>query len=132
MPCQGPSDAECRTADNRVHVAELIVYFFTEMGITDEIPEEVHTTIEKGGWFPGSANDDFLASTLCNEIETSSVHDAHAIIYNARKKMSRKLADWWEDHQEEDAVRERKEKEDRERDELLASLTPRQKQLLGL
>ena len=134
MPCQGPSDAECRGADARVAVAKHIVFFMTELGLKDEIPQEVLATIEHQGWGRESADIDYLTRTLCNEIQSTSIHDAHQIIYNSRSRKSRDLANWWEDHQEQDRAREEKERAEEEheaeRQRILNKLSPYERAVL--
>ena len=77
--------------------------------------------------------DDFTA-LLCNTIESESVHEVHAIIYNGRDRTARKLADWWDNHQQHDAEREAREateaKDKQEREEVLNSLTSYQRAVL--
>ena len=67
--------------------------------------------------------------TLTSDIEIGD-------FYNAKNKTSRRLADWWEEHQEADKKRLKKElkeaKENKDRDTLIAKLTTYEKRLLGI
>ena len=51
---------------------------------------------------------DSMSVDLCKLCTDMTEEQTNAIIYNARDPMSRKLADWWEHHQIEDAKNEAK------------------------
>ena len=137
MPCAGPSDSECRGADAKVAVSKHIVFFLTEMGMKKDIPVEATNNIKDGGWGRNGGGIDELTKFLCKEIQEASVHDAHAIIYNARSRKARELANWWEDHQKLDEERAAKKAKKagkaalaEEREEILNSLTDHQRAVL--
>lgn len=75
-------------------------------------------------------------SELCYEIGNLSEDMLDAVVYNGRDKRSRKLADWWEEHQKADKQRIVHEKKVKnllkERSDALNRLTLREKQLLGI
>jgi len=74
-----------------------------------------------------------MTAFLCETIEKLYLlSDVHAIMYNGRKKKSRALADWWESHKELDKKRSADEELEKERKEVIDSLTPRQRNLLNL
>jgi len=50
-------------------------------------------------------------SDLCHMIRTMPDDDVNRIVYDARNPQSRKLANWWEKHQEADRKRESEEEE---------------------
>lgn len=58
------------------------------------------------------------------------------IVYNAKNKQSRDLADWWEEHQEKDKERTRFERSEKLKRETikkaLGKLTKEEKEILGL
>lgn len=97
-PCDG-SHCEPRLRERESkRVAELIVYvdsFFK--GITPAwIVKAANDTYGNEGRF------DELTEMLCTKCKNLRPGPASSIIYNPRSKQSRELADWWEDHQEED------------------------------
>ncbi len=49
---------------------------------------------------------------LCELLTEMDSEDLEFIVYNAHSKTARDLADWWEDHQEADVARVKKEDED--------------------
>lgn len=50
-------------------------------------------------------------ATLCAHIKGFAPHQMESVVYNARDPMSRKLADWWEEHQAADKNREEVERQ---------------------
>lgn len=84
------------------------------------------------------ATEDFV-SVLCGELREMELHYPHDfthVVYNARNKTSRDLADWWDDHQEADREREEAEASERRLEELRrsakAKLTPEEIEALLL
>jgi hypothetical protein len=73
---------------------------------------------------------------LCSEIKGLNTKEFDDVVYNARDKDSRALADWWESHIEADRKREAKEQADTEREitrrKALAKLTQKERIALGL
>lgn len=71
------------------------------------------------------ADDEFCHTNytvaLCGLLKCMPDDERDALIYNARDPQARKLADWWEKHQKQDAVREKVEAEARRIDQLQAS-----------
>jgi len=57
---------------------------------------EIYFSKEKG---------DKWVSELCEQLSNLSEDNLNTIVYNPKLKKSRKLADWWEEHQEADAKR---------------------------
>lgn len=49
--------------------------------------------------------DDFTVD-LCSILKSLNEKEIEEIVYNAKNKDSRQLADWWENHQEQDKERE--------------------------
>lgn len=82
------------------------------------------------------AKDERSVTELYALLRALSQHDIELLVYNARDKMSRKLADWWEDHQEADRKREKKERDAVQRriaaSRGLAKLSDDEKIALGL
>lgn len=52
------------------------------------------------------AQDDRMIPLLCGKLKALGPAAFSAIVYNARSRESRDLADWWEDHQEADRQRQ--------------------------
>lgn len=132
MPCRSDHmEPNAREVESKL-VAEHIVYFFTEIDIADKIPEDVAKAAKEYYGDPDKC--DLFTALLCNAIEQCPVHEGHAVIYNGRKKKSRALADWWENHKEVDRKREEEEAQEladqTEREEVLNSLTDYQRAVL--
>jgi hypothetical protein len=76
-----------------------------------------------------------LVVMLCSICSGMSKKEQDAIIYDARNKDSRDLADWWEEHQKADAERIEMEKRTAQRKKIrqaaLSKLTKAEKEALG-
>lgn len=97
--------------------------------------EELVNAYTKNTGFTLDEGDKWVAE-LCATIELFSDDMMERIVYNAKSKKSRRLADWWEEHQAADRKRRKKEKKEHqeniERQMALSKLTKREKKLLGL
>lgn len=69
---------------------------------------------------------------LCETLRNMSEEDRDRIVYDGRNPVSRDLADWWDEHQKADKVRELAERAEADRKNALLKLTPREQKLLGL
>lgn len=73
---------------------------------------------------------------LCTACKNMSEKLKAKLMYDGRNRMARKLADWWENHQREDAKREaeerKKAKRERIRKKALAKLSAKERNALGL
>lgn len=73
---------------------------------------------------------------LCELIKNLTKKQFKEIVYNAKSKESRRLADWWENHKEKDKQREKAEKKEKQDriaiSKALKKLTPKEKELLGI
>lgn len=80
-------------------------------------------------------SDDYVAE-LCGVLSNLDDNVLESLVYNARNKKSRRLADWWEKHQKADRKRIRQEKEAEEmkekRQAALSKLTKEDREVLGL
>ena len=136
MPCQGPSDAECRSADHYAQVAENLIYFFNKLKLWNTVPEGfkdgVTAVAASDGWTHQGPTLDEITAALCTAIQAVSPSEAHDVIYDGKSREARRLADWWEDHQELDAAREAEEEHEKERQRVIESLTPYQRAVLRL
>jgi len=79
---------------------------------------------------------DSVVQELCAMLSAMSPDERDAIIYDARNKTARSLADWWEYHQEMDAEREAEKLEAERiaklREEAASKLTPEERAAVGL
>lgn len=104
MPCR--SDYMEPTHKERLlqETAVLYAYALNELG--EEVPDTVHQ----------AATDQYcrvdFVPELCRLIRNMTEDECDRIVYNPRSKISRKLADWWEKHEEADRKRTAKESEE--------------------
>jgi hypothetical protein len=104
MPCYEPPEPEPDARHkNRREAARLMIYVF----------EMLKTPVP--GWLYREAKNQFnenedLIPTLCKMVRLMTEAEFEAIVYNARDRRSRDLADWWEEHQKADEHRMMKEK----------------------
>lgn len=82
---------------------------------------------------------DIVTAELCSflkELSKDKPEVFEDLVYNARDKDSRKLADWWEEHLSNDAIREANEQANKEKERLRLSainkLTPEEIKALGI
>lgn len=128
MPCNSQYlEANAREVESR-KVAELLVFVLDEY-YSEEIPRFVTGAL---GYYGDPENLDALTEMLCARCQTMD----ESFIYDGRKMQNRRLADWWDRHQEWDRIREAEEKEklDREgvRKKALKKLTKAEREALGL
>lgn len=129
MPCRSdymePTDKQKQLKET----AKLYIYVLECLGKT--IPVELRKAANTY-----YCTDDYVP-VLCEALHCLSDKELDEIVYNARNKTSRQLADWWETHQEADKARFEKEKEEtRNKVNLinsgLSKLTDEEKKALGL
>lgn len=126
MPCRSDHMEPYGREVESKRVAGHLVFLMSGLGI--DVPEEI---VKASKATYGDADHcDVLTALLCETIQTNSVHDVHAIMYNGRVKKARDLADWWEMHQEHDIKREAEDAMKAERQAVLDSLTPYQRATL--
>ena len=95
MPCAEPNlDRE----DASVRVCKLLVYALPAMSLP--IPPHVRTAAEDPYGNAGTVDED--TDMLCRLCRGMSELEKDRIIYNGRNPDARRLADWWECHQEVD------------------------------
>lgn len=79
---------------------------------------------------------DRLTKMLCKLCKEMNSKQKSKIIYNAHSEESRKLANWWENHQLEDKRREEEEKRKADLDKLkkkaLSKLTKKEIEILNI
>jgi phosphoglycolate phosphatase-like HAD superfamily hydrolase len=59
--------------------------------------------------------DDYCVMALCSLLRGCTEEEVNRVVYNPKDRVARDLANWWEDHQEADRIREEKEKAKAER-----------------
>jgi len=129
MGCRNDHMQQTAQEQATQHAAALLVYVHTKL--KTKCPE----------WVIRLANDYYAPGprvfpALCKAVTGMSDKERAAIVYNSYDAMSRKLADWWEDHQAKDARRKIAEKDEAAtkalRKAALAKLTPAEIKALGL
>lgn len=128
MPCNCDHMEPSKWEKESKKVAKLIVWSYNQL---DEVcptwiqyvANNTHGDIDK-------VHD--LTAILCKCCKTLS----EDVIYDGRNKTARRLADWWDNHQEADRIKEEAEIELNKNIELasrgLAKLTPEEREALGL
>ncbi len=128
MPCDSSHMDPSRHEKESRKAARLIVWVREQIG-TNTI-----------GWIFEAANNyygnpqriDELTRTLCTLCKTLD----EEIIYNGRNKIARELADWWDDHQEADRIKDDAKKDKARkyglRKQALSKLSKKEKEALGL
>lgn len=137
MPCRSDDYGPTSRQEESQRVCELLVYVARWLGQYRgaDLPPHVAAAAENVYGHVATLNSD--TELLCrwlNDIE--AVSDlADKVIYDGRNAEARKLADWWQRHQEADRLRAEREREDAERAtakaSALAKLTPEERKALG-
>ena len=128
MPCR--SDYMEPTHKERLlqETAQLYEYALFEMNVI--VPADVKAAAKNI-----YCRKDFVPD-LCELVTNMNDLQRQRVVYNAYHKMSRKLADWWEKHQEADRRRIEQEQIESIRQEIalsaLSKLTDAEKKALGL
>lgn len=128
MPCNSdgyePTDREYQLQ----RTARLLVY------AAEKIGRPVKPEWEMAAADPYCKMD--LVPELCSFLRGLEPPVFDSIVYDARSKQSRDLADWWEEHEAHDRDREAREKAEAKRQKLAASgmakLTPAERKALGI
>ena len=127
MPCKSDYMDPTKEESNRKEVSEFLVFVDGILGC--ETPENIVKASQNAYGSGVELND--VVVLLCRILTNLSPEQQEAIIYNAKNKTSRHLADWWEEHQKADTKR-CEEEEAEERKTALAKLTPHEREILGL
>ena len=132
MPCNSDYLAASGQELESKRVAGFLVYVLDKIGA--QIPEWVIKA--KNDYYGNIRRLDEMTSLLCANLRKCSQEEIETIVYNAKNKESRHLADWWERHQEWDARRVKEEEETRKKiimkDRALQKLTQEEIEALGL
>lgn len=132
MPCRSDYMEPNGEEEYVQHVAKLIVYVDLKLGeVTGQTITDASDSIYGDGLKP-----DLVVPMLCAKIKNMSKKQLNNIVYNAKDSDSRKLADWWEEHQKVDKNREKEEKEHKKqeiiRKQALSKLSKEEKKALNL
>lgn len=106
MPCNCDYLNPTQLEEESKHVAQLLCYVYKNLNKTPSI--EVKEAAKHIYGNEKLANE--FTAELCSLLRSFNEDQENKIIYNAKNKTSRALADWWEEHQKHDAERERLEK----------------------
>jgi len=111
MPCNSdylaPTSKERRLKQTSVNLRWLLGK------LNSDVPEQV--LIDSNDIY---CRDHGQVEKLCDLIKSMTGNQVEAIIYNARDKQARAVADWWEEHQEADRERLAKEYKEKDRQRL--------------
>lgn len=92
MPCYEPPDnypVPQRPPDpERQRTVQLLAWTLNERGL------------------PLPTEDVDATAKLCSLLKSLTENEREALVYNAHSRISRDLANWWEDHQDLDAKRQ--------------------------
>jgi hypothetical protein len=129
MPCNSDYLEPSRRERELQRAAKLIIY------VSSRLNRKVESWVIKEAK-DCYASDDRSVPLLCELLGRLTEKQKNMIVYDARNKQSRDLADWWEEHQEADRLRLKKEEEDKEILRLqksgLQKLTTSERRALGL
>lgn len=99
MPCNGDYLKSTDRERQLQRAAGLLVYVYQETG--HSVP--AWAIAEAGNMY---ASDERCITELCAVLKAMEPAARDALVYNARSKVARHLADWWEEHMAADAGRE--------------------------
>lgn len=130
MGCRSDYLEATKSESHSKEVAEHLVYVLTHL--KKEVPDYVTKAASN---YYGDVNKlNTMVVELCDILTHMKDKTRNEIVYNAKDKQSRALADWWETHQEADRKRLEKEKEDvktqKQLEAIKKKLTPSEIKLL--
>ena len=133
MPCQSYESPSPSEYDKSItETVKNLIYAQNQLGV---IISNSLTEAYSKSYFD-KAEGDKWTKKLCELLTGLSKKKRDELVYNPKSAKSRRLADWWEEHQRQDKERVRAElkkaKEDKEIKTALAKLTAREKKLLNL
>ena len=130
MPCYCPEPNE-RDKESQL-VCKLLVYLYEQTGKCPYRPDVAQAKAS----IPYEQSLDQNTARLCSKIKELTSEQLDRIVYDGRSAPARRLADWWDKHQEQDRKREAREAEQRYQQGLrkqgLAKLTNDERKALGL
>ncbi len=133
MPCNSDGMEPTAYESKIKRTVKLLCYVYRWVDITVSL--ELCQAANEQFYFTKSEGDKWT-SELCKVLTDMTDADRDQLVYNNRVKLSRQLADWWEDHLEVDAKRIAKEQQIIEKTKLIESglskLTEKEKVALKL
>lgn len=116
MPCNCDHMEPTAAEIHRKNAAIGLRYLLKELG--KQVPRHVIRGAIDSYGNPGLDDEDINVRSLCELMhELNEDHPAETfdkLVYNGRKREARLLAEWWEEHQEEDRIRQAEEDETEE------------------
>ena len=114
MPCQGPSNEEVRTANHQRDLYQLMLdihHYGKDNGAGLLLTAEYFAMCEQGIHDAGQAYNtrgtfDRATAELCRIVQAFTPEQQDFYLYNGRVSACRRLAEWWEAHQEVDRQRD--------------------------
>ncbi|AMO44240.1 hypothetical protein DSS3P8_182 [Roseobacter phage DSS3P8] len=102
MPCNTEHMEPTVRERQKKEAATLLVFALNGLG------KPVRKSLQSAAssLYGNGVDGDEVVAELCATIRVMTPKQRDAIVYNGRVKMSRRLADWWEEHQAEDIKRE--------------------------
>jgi hypothetical protein len=130
MPCRSDYLEPNHREQLLQEIAQLLIY----------VRKNTKTGVKVDGKLRRAANDIYCTKDyvpeLCATLRALPSEDFERVVYNAREPMSRKLADWWEEHEAADQKRieaeAQKMREEAIRVQAIAKLTNEEKRILGI
>lgn len=117
MPCNSSYLEPSQEEENKVQVSKLIIYVDKKLGAKTRkeiIKASKHT-------YGLGVELDVIVPELCSKLKSLNKKQKEEIIYNAKNKTSRSLANWWEEHQKADKERIKFQKELKKKHDLKES-----------
>lgn len=108
MPCTSNYQDPTHEETNRIEIANHLIYAQECIG---HVPSPKLREIANHVYGEGDFTTDELTQQLCKLLGMFSETQLNKIVYDGKKAKARKLADWWEKHQEADRKREEEEAE---------------------
>lgn len=99
MPCNTSHMEPTVKERQRKEAAKLLVFLKESLG------EEVSPQLNRDASHIYGGKDDSNIVDLCSKLKSLTDEQLGRVVYNGWNKQSRKLADWWDEHQEEDRKR---------------------------
>ncbi len=129
MPCNSDYLEPTEREQELRRAARLLIFALEAQG--REAPDWARSEAENL-----YAKDERSVTSLCALIKSMGEPERDRIVYDAKSKASRDLADWWEEHQEADRRREEREaaeaRREADRRSALGKITEEEKAALGV
>lgn len=130
MPCRSDYMEPTKKEALLQETAQLLIYVLANTNRGDKVTERLRNASRDI-----YCRDDYVPE-LCAAIRALTEEEQDRIVYDGRNPDARRLADWWDKHQEADRKRLEEEYRQIKREELrnqaLAKLTPEEREALGV